>query len=241
MKKSALTLPALRGQFGDWIYYSCQIPIRELGERVEYAQDIHKDKDLSQLIQRVLEGKRATRIAEYLTKTQERFFSSLVLATYGGDPQWLEVGNLKSRVGDTIVDKIPQEVAESIGFLHLNGNEKLFAVDGQHRLAGIKKALRDGAELQDDDVPVLLIGHKKSEAGLRRTRRLFTTLNKTAVPVVKRDIIALDEDDVMAITARRLVENEPWFQSPKIAVIGNTSLPSANRESLTTISNLYDC
>jgi DNA sulfur modification protein DndB len=227
--------------FGDWVYYSCQFPIRELGSRVEYANKIHQAKDLSLLIQRVLdEGERATRIAEYLTEMPERFFNSLVLATYGGDPQWLEIGNLRSNVGDQVVEQIPPDVIRSIGFLQLNGDEKVFAVDGQHRLAGIKRALALGADLGDDDVPVLLIGHKKSSAGLRRTRRLFTTLNKTAVPVNKRDIIALDEDDVMAIIARRLVENHPWFIPPKIAVIANSNLPATNHEALTTISSLYD-
>lgn len=241
MKKRALTplvMPALRGKFGDWIYYACLMQARELAARVSYAEVIHPNKELSQLIQRSLEGPRAKKIAAYLT-TEERFFSSLVLATYGGSPNWLEVGNFRSSKPD-IVKQISETALDSLGFLQLSGSEEIFAVDGQHRLAGIKEALNRGVAIGEEQVPVLLVGHRKDAAGRQRTRRLFTTLNKTAIPVHKRDIIALDEDDVMAITARRLVETNPAFKTPKIAVISSQNIPPANRVCLTTIASLYD-
>jgi DNA sulfur modification protein DndB len=129
---------------------------------------------------------------------------------------------------------------DALGFLRLSGSEKIFAIDGQHRLAGIKKALSDGLDVANEQVSVLFVGHHRTPAGLQRTRRLFTTLNKTAIPVQKRDIIALDEDDVMAITARRLVETNPSFRDPKIAVIATANIPPMNRTCLTTIAGLYD-
>lgn len=240
MKTGPLALPALRGSIGDWVYYSCLMPISEVGRRVSYAYEIHSSKALSELIQRSLEGARARHIATYLTSTQERFFNSLVLATYGGSPDWLEVGNFKSSTKADILKIVPEVSRDSLGFLSLTGAEKMFAVDGQHRLAGIKRAMDDGADLSQELVPVLLVGHKKTATGLRRTRRLFTTLNKTAVPVRKRDIIALDEDDVMAIVCRRLVESNDSFRDPKIAVISSQNIPVGNRVCLTTISSLYD-
>lgn len=240
MKKTPIVMPALRGSFGDWIYYACLIPITELGARVQYAKEIHPDKELSRLIQRSLEGPRAKHIATYLASTKERFFNSLVLATYGGSPEWLEVGNFRSTDKPNILKQIPQNATDTLGFLRLTGSEKIFAIDGQHRLAGIKRAISDGLDLGDEQVPVLLVGHKTDAAGMQRTRRLFTTLNKTAVPVKKQDIIALDEDDVMAIIARRLVETNDAFKSPKIAVISSQSVPPSNRTCLTTIASLYD-
>lgn len=239
MKQATLVLPALRGHFGDWIYYSCLMSIGELGSRVSYAEEIHKDKALSQLIQRSLEGARAKHIVDYL-KTKERFFNSLVLATYGGSPEWLEVGDFRANTDPAILKQIPEFALDAMGFLRLNGSEKIFAIDGQHRLAGIKRSIEEALSFGDDHLPIILVGHKKSEAGLRRTRRLFTTLNKTAVPVRKRDIIALDEDDAMAIIARRLVEKNAAFKDPKIAVIASSNIPVGNRVCLTTISSLYD-
>jgi DNA sulfur modification protein DndB len=240
MKQERLVLPALRGAFGDWIYYTCLMSPQELAVRVSYAHEIHPNKALSELIQRRLEGKRANHISQYLRSTPERFFNALVLATYRGDPQWYEVGNFDSGTHKELLSEISERARDSIGFLMLNGSEKIFAVDGQHRLAGIKKALKDGTKLEDEFLPVILVGHKTSALGLRRTRRLFTTLNKTAIPVAKADIIALDEDDVMAIICRRLVENDSRFMDPKIAVISSANIPQGNRTCLTTISSLYD-
>ena len=37
------------------------------------------------------------------------------------------------------VNQVPNEVIESIGILSLNGQEKLFALDGQHRFSGDKR------------------------------------------------------------------------------------------------------
>lgn len=240
MKQKPLILPAIRGSFGDWIYYSCLMSIAEVSERVQFAEEIHPDQALSRLIQRSLEGPRSKHIAEYLASTKERFFNALVLATYSGNPEWLEVGGFRSTTRPDIVKEISQSAMDSMGFLRLNGSEKVFAIDGQHRVAGIKRALSNGAEIAREQVAVLLVGHKKSAAGMQRTRRLFTTLNKTAVPVRKRDIIALDEDDVMAIIARRLVESNAAFRDPKIAIISSQSIPTGNRTCLTTISSLYD-
>lgn len=235
-----LTLPALRGSFGDWIFYACLMPVVELGNRVEYAEDIHKDKALSDLIQRSLEGPRARHIADYLAQTKERFFNSLVLATYGGNPEWLEVGGFQSTSKPKLLAQITPTALDTMGFLRLGGREKIFAIDGQHRLAGIKEALKEGQVFEGERLAVLLVGHKTSKSGLERTRRLFTTLNKTAIPVRKRDIIALDEDDAMAIVVRRLVEDNAKFRDPKIAVIASQNVPVTNRVALTTISSLYD-
>ncbi len=235
-----LLLPALRGTLGDWIYYACLMPIREIGDRVRYAEEVHPDKALSKLIQRSLEGTRAKNIAEYLTSNSERFFNSLVLATYRGNPEWLEVGNFRSTTKKSLVEGIGDSAADALGFLSLSGAEQIFAVDGQHRVAGIRKALSEGEEFEDEQLSVLFVGHRNTATGRRRTRRLFTTLNKTAVPVKKLDIIALDEDDVMAIVVRRLVETNSAFKSPKISFTSSANIPSSDRIALTTIASLYD-
>lgn len=238
IKPQKLLLPALRGFIGDWVYYSCLMPIPELAARVEYAQDIHYDDALSKMIQRSLEGPRAEHIATYLDKTKERFFNSLVLATYDGSPEWLEINTFRATNDKSLNELLSEDINDSIGFLSLSGHEHIFAVDGQHRLAGIKKAISNKSKFGDERLPVIFIAH--SEEKRERTRRLFTTLNKTAKPVKKADIIALDEDDTMAIISRRLIETNKWFSSPKILVNSSENIPSTNRVCLTTISNLYD-
>ncbi len=242
MKKlRKIVLPAIRGIMGDWVYYSCLMDLKELSSRVHYAEEIHKNQALSDMIQRRLKAGRSAQIAEYLKIQPERFFNSLVVATYGGQPNWHALSNVSGKTVNNELRDIRDATIASVGFLTLRGDEKLFALDGQHRLAGIKKAIRDEME-QDpfDEVSVIFVAHKDTSKGLERTRRLFTTLNKTARPVSKGDIIALDEDDVMALCARRLIEETDFFFGNRIAFVANNNLPGANITSLTTIGNLYD-
>ncbi len=239
--RAALVLPALRGVMGDWVYYSCLMDLGNLAKRVHYAKEVHKNESLSKLIQRQLNSGRSKQIAEYLRNQPERFFNSLVVATYKGEPNWYALSDLKSRSSNDELRDLNEETIGSVGFLTLRGDEELFALDGQHRLAGIKKAVKDGVD-QDgyDDISVIFVAHKDTQKGLERTRRLFTTLNKTERPVSKGDIIALDEDDVMALSVRWLIEETDLFSGQRVAFVASNNMPSANTTSLTTIGNLYD-
>ena len=233
-------LPALRGLFGEWAYYSCLMKLSEISTRVSFADQIHKSKALSQLIQRELKEGRAKDIAEYLTTNNERFFNSLVIAVYGGDPAWHALAEITPQRNDFKVEDISEDAIASLGFLSLTGDELLFALDGQHRLAGIQRALDLDPELVDDEASVIFVSHHNDANGMRRTRALFTTLNKTAKPVSKGETIALDEADVMAITVRRLVETDRRFSDKRILVAPSANLPAGDQEHLTTIVNLYD-
>ena len=236
-----IVLPALRGLMGDWVYYSCLMDLGELSSRVRYAEEVHKNEALSDMIQRQLRRGRGAQIAEYLMMQPERFFNSLVVATYGGRPNWHALSNVPSRTKTDELTSLREDTIDSVGFLTLRGDEILFALDGQHRLAGIKKAVRDGIESNPyDEVSVIFVAHQDTRNGLERTRRLFTTLNKTARPVSKGDIIALDEDDVMAICVRRLIEETELFCGKRIAFVASNNMPVGNTTSLTTIGNLYD-
>jgi len=241
-KSRKLVLPALRGIMGDWVYYSCLFKLRELNTRVGYARQIHTNESLSDMIQRRLERRRSELISEYLCTQPERFFNSLVIATYDGQPNWHALSSVHSKANNDEIEGVSELTIASVGFLTLNGDEKLFALDGQHRLAGIKKAVLSRPQniFDDDEVSVILVAHRDTEDGLKRTRRLFTTLNKNAKPVSKADTIALDEDDVMAICARRLIEETDLFSDDRIAFVAKNTMPTTNTSSLTTIGNLYD-
>jgi DNA sulfur modification protein DndB len=136
---------------------------------------------------------------------------------------------------------VQDTTVSSVGFLTLHGDEQLFALDGQHRLAGIKRVISKGVEHSfADEVSVIFVAHLPTKAGLQRTRRLFTTLNKTAKAVSKGDIIALDEDDAMAICVRRLIEDSALFAGERIAFKATNNMPVNNVTALTTIGTLYD-
>ena len=234
-------LPALRGMMGNWVYYSCLMQFGDLSSRVRVADEVHPHQGLSEMVQRSIDDTRTQEIAEYLREQPQRFFNSIVVAVYDGEPNWQALSNVRNKETNPLLENLQSETIKSVGFLTLRGDEKLFALDGQHRLSGIKAIVEEGFEdAIDDEVSVIFVAHQQSPSGLERTRRLFTTLNKAGRPVTKGDIIALDEDDVMAICVRRFIEETELFHGNRIAFVQSNNVPATNFECLTTIGNLYD-
>lgn len=222
---------------GDRAYYISFMKMKDVAERIAIAEEIHNSKKLNELIQRQLSD-RAPEISHYLLNQPQRFFNAFVVGVYGGHPQWfeLEVHDNPDIAAD---DEIPSNLEGSLGFLVLEGTEKLFAIDGQHRVAGIQEAYEKSSEVAEEEVAAIFVSHSNTEKGMTRTRRLFTTLNRYAKALNKREAIALDEDDIVAIITRRLVEEHPFF-SNRVNTLRSKSLPKSDKENITSIIALYD-
>lgn len=233
-----LKVPGLRAHMGDWIYYITFLRLKDVAERVSLAQELHTSQVLKDLIQReVDESVHSESISRYLLRQDQRLFNALVIAIYGGAPTWVEL-----KIDDTAkssMGALPSYMKGALGVLVFDGAEKLFAVDGQHRVVGIKRAVAEKAELGNEEVCVVFIGHSNDRRGLQRSRRLFTTLNRYAKPVNKTEIIALDEDDAMAIVTRRLLESYRLLKN-FTSVKKGKSIPAGDRRNLTTIVTIYD-
>lgn len=216
---------------GIWVYYSATMKFGDISKYVRRIDsELHKSSALNDLLQRSLTTNYKS-IASYLKQQEERFFNALVLAVYGGDPQWREV-RLDYGKGEEYYD---------IGILELTGTEKIFPIDGQHRVEGIKEALKTKRELHDEKVPVIFIGHRIDDDGMQRARRLFSTLNRYAKPVSLRDIIALDEDDAVAIATRDLIETHRLAEGEKIVDSKTKAISDSNLTAFTTIITFYEC
>lgn len=151
---------------------------------------------------------------------------------------------MEININEVSQQKIPLSEQGILGYLELSGNETLFALDGQHRISGIKEALKkakSSSNLLNEEVSVIFIGHKTDQDGKERTRRLFTTLNRNAKRVSLSETIALDEDDICAILTRRLVETHRLFDSKKISLTKGSSLAKNDYSSFTNIVSLYRC
>mgnify|MGYP001852878999 CR=1 FL=1 len=223
---------AFREKPGDWIYYLTWFTYKEVSTYVKKIdKELHQSKSLNDMIQRSL-TENVDRIASYIEKQPERFFNALVLAVYDGDPQWREV-ELDYGNGEKY----------DLGVLELSGEEKIFPVDGQHRVEGIKRVLERNKDKKYDSetIPVILIGHKKTAEGMQRTRRLFSTLNRYAKPVTLNDIISLDEDDIIAIATRHLIENNPLFHEERLINQKQKAIPKSDKTAYTNIISLYEC
>lgn len=223
-----MRLPAIYSKIGDWSYYTSSMTFNQVNDFISRVdQELHNSHKLNELLQRALTNN-FMKISDYILSHEDRFFNSLVLAVYDGDPQYREIDF-----------EYENEKFETMGLLEFTGSEKIFPVDGQHRVEGIKEALLKNPDIGEDKIPVIIIGHHNTSSGKERTRRLFSTLNRYAKPVKKSEIIALDEDDISAIVTRDLVENHRLFNEDQISL--SNTLQENNTHSFTTIETLYDC
>ncbi|MCV4263547.1 DGQHR domain-containing protein [Pseudomonas capsici] len=235
-----LLLPCLRGAIGNWVTYTCLMRLSDIKDLISFADDLHKNKNLSQLIQRQLKKERKKEIGDYLLNDEEAFFNSLVVAVYEGEPRWHQFDKIGSNTLGIEDFEAPDYALESMGYLSLSREEKIFALDGQHRLAGIQYALEKDEDIGRQQISVIFLAHFNNAAGLKRTRRLFTTLNKRAKPVNKDAIISLDEDDICACATRYLVEESSFFEGDRLKYQATNNIGYADYKNLTTIGNLYD-
>lgn len=226
----AINIPALRGVLGEIVYYTSSFTFKQIDERVKRIDDeLHTSSSLKDQLQRSL-TKNYESITNYILSQKEHFFNALVLAVYDGDPVWNEI-EVRFKDNDYY----------NMGFLKLNGDEKIFPVDGQHRVEGIKDAIKKNPKLEDETISVILIGHQNDQEGMERTRRIFSTLNRYAKPVSTGDIIALDEDDTVAIVTRNLLESFPLFMNERISDEKKTkAIAEKDTKSFTSLIKLYE-
>lgn len=225
-----MRIPAIKGKIGETVYYIANLTFQQINQLVKRVDsELHTSTSLKEEIQRSL-SENYIKIKQYILTRQDHFFNSLVLAVYDGLPVWTEIRY-----------ELEDEWYHNVGVLHFNGEEKIFPVDGQHRVEGIKAALKDRPYIANETISVILIGHNNTPEGMEKSRRIFSTLNRYAKPVRLGDIIALDEDDVVAITTRQLLENYPLFTGDRIKSSNSKSIPSSDKKCFTTLMTLYDC
>lgn len=207
-----LVLPCLRGVIGDWVYYSTLMSAQQIAEWVKPAKDIRESKKLDEILQRDLNNRKKG-IAKYLLTDNSRFFNSIIVGVFEGVPDWAEFDLSKTNelIGSSEDKKI---IKESIGLMLFNGDEKMFAIDGQHRVAGITEAYKEDTnrELKDDQFSVIFVAHIDNEEGRKRTRKLFSDINKNAKPVSGGDKLKIDERDLTAIVTRKLYAEYKYFE-----------------------------
>lgn len=227
---------------GEWYYYVTYMKFEDVASWIKATTEVHKSEKLSEWIQRRLVESHAEGIANYLVTEPQRFFNALVIGVYGGRPQWagLRVHSLEDSKLFELSEDQEIELEASVGLLALSGREKLFAIDGQHRVAGIKQAIAIKPELNQDEICAIFVGHETTAEGMARTRRLFTTLNKTARKVSTADIVALDEDNAFAVVTRMLVDDFALFRRGEmIAFVPTPAIPVNDMNSVTSILSLY--
>ena len=243
---SSTLLPAIRSLVGDWITYITSMSFKDIDKLVKSPDEIHRRKGLSEWIQREAIDSHAQDIANYIEATPQRFLGSLIIGVYDGRPNWAPL-NINFKIDQLeLTEEQRDSVEAKLGLLHLSGDEKLFAIDGQHRVSGIKKAIGKLGQdniIAKDEVNVIFVAHdESSQEGKLRTRRLFTTVNKKAKPISKSATIALDEDNGFAIVTRNLIAQHWLFEDDRqhISYTSTGSISPKDEKTITSVVGLYE-
>ena len=205
--------PAIKARMGDWDYYLVRMTMREVASEVRLASDLWEDRTLSTAIQRTLDESRVKeQLVNFLSRRDDRFFSSLVVAAIGGNPSWSPI--------ETPIGIGRTAFRDTFGTLAFDEDPKYYALDGQHRLKAIGELMADLAgappdfEREQVSVIVVIRDPRESEASwLPRYRRLFSSLNRYAKPTDADTNIIMDEDDLFAIVTRRLITDHDFFRT----------------------------
>ena len=238
-------VPAFQARVGEWEYYLCLMSYAQVAREISFAYELGGNKSLATMIQRGI-GDRTKEITNYLRTNEHRFLGSLVVAAWGGHPEYIEL-----EMDDTAEQGMLAGLDRNFGVLTFDGTQKFFALDGQHRLRAIKDATNQDPDLGSDDIGVIVVPHFNTEKGRVATRRLFSNINKNAVRTNAQENIALDEDDGFAIITRRLLDEHEFLKQDGTVMVFRAQgkegeLKLATRQvpvsgmAWTTIGVLYD-
>jgi len=223
---------------GDWQYYVTVMKLGKVAKECQLAEEIHANKDLDDMIQREISNRVNKEMVPYLLKESQRFYGALVVAVYGGEPEFSPVTVSEHE----LIDDGDGRHSYGFGLLRFDGSQVYYALDGQHRLKSIQEAVIKDPNLRQEEIAVIILKHENTQEGLQRTRRLFSTLNRRAKPTSSGVNIAIDEDDAVAIVTRRLVKENEIFKKLVLCKLGSKQLsPSKNNDPyLITLSAFYE-
>jgi DNA sulfur modification protein DndB len=237
-------IPAFRSSVGDWKYYTCRMKYGEVAREVRFPCELGNNMELVEMIQRGIRI-RTKGITDHLLKSPLRFLGGIIVAAWGGEPQYTP---LSMDDPEGMVRGLDRE----FGVLTFDGTQQYFVLDGQHRLRAIKDALKQNPDLGKEDICVLIVTHWNTPEGRMRTRRLFSNINRNAKQTGQAENIALDEDDGFAILTRRMLDEHDFLnQEGRVKVItyageegelklATGSVPKTDARALTTFTVLYD-
>ena len=236
-------VPAMRGDMGDWTYYVTAMKLAKVAREVRFVEDLHRSTELDELMQRAIGDRVRREMVPYLTDQPQHFYGALIVAVYGGEPEFSPV-----RIAEHELIDDNERSSYGFGLLRFDGSQQYFALDGQHRLKSIQLALETKPELGREEVTVIIVKHENTLEGMERTRRLFSTLNRRAEKTSVGLNIAIDEDDPIAITTRRLVREHEYLAGLKLVKANKEGLNSkrlstapGDKPYLTTLQTLYEC
>ncbi len=233
---------AMEFKFGSWKAYQINMQTNHLVSLIQLSDEVFGDTTIDEAMQRKPDLVRAKKgIGNYINRNSHRFFNSIVIAVVGGEPEFTSVVLDKESPGK---NEIPDG---TFGMLSFSGTQDYYALDGQHRLVGIKEVLDVDSALhkqkprgfEKEVLPVILVVQPDDvdeEEFRRRYRRLFGNLNRNQKPTTEVTNIIMDEDNIFNILTRRLIMQHPFFKGVGDNIVVKTNEGGKN---ITNTENFF--
>ncbi len=207
-KNEAIPWPALEGRMGDRTFYMTTLTLQTVAR---YFEPTSPSLPAEQRAQRALSDRRVPDITQYLTdKEQDWVFGSLTIS-YDGEVEYDE----ETRI------------------LHLDPATDFVVVDGQHRLAAIKRAVEEDPLLRKQSIGVMLVAFED----LSRNQQVFSDLNRTVQKTSRSLDILYDHSDPMTGVVKYVAQQVPLFKNK---VEKNQTSLAVRSKYFITLSSLYD-
>jgi len=266
------TVPAIKGKIGDKVYYQCTMNVKDLIARtvpVEefFSEDAQKEQGEKGKLQRKLSGRYLTEVAPYLLRNKDRFIPSIVV---NFDSKLCEFSSLEKftipiegklhRVKDSIQFDYRDQAA-NIGFLHIKDVDNMYILDGQHRMAAYRAAMRpdekekksllrtfeatdethlmdNSSDLKNDQISVLFV-HLRDKIEMRK---LFTDVNSNARTISQSEKIGMAERNGYFKIVQNIIDENLVFDHSEWIVPAGTSLQQNSLKFIPkkTLSNIVE-
>lgn len=209
-----IRVPAMRGKMGTRTYYAVLMPMSGVPQFFKFTNWVGISPEDRE--QRVLNEKRVPDLAGYIAENEDDYIFSSITASYKGEPKFE-----------------PYSEGSNIGALILQLGDEFIINDGQHRCAGIVRALNDGVPIGRDTLSVLLFPWESTE----RVQQMFSDLNRFVQKTSKSLDILYDKRDERAAATLGMIDAVPVFR--ELTDKENISLGTKSTK-LFTLAALYD-
>ena len=182
-----ITIPAIRGQQGDRVFYATNLPNSVLNHLFS-GEEPAADRS-----QRPFDPRHAKAIKEYILANPDEYVLGAI--TYAMD----EEGNFKQTSED------PNGTGFALGELTVPMTAIFRSLDGQHRRAAVRDAAAESDDIARGSTAILIY----VEPDNLKRRQMFSDMNSTPRKVPKSLNVAFDTRDPFSRAAIRISDEHP--------------------------------
>jgi DNA sulfur modification protein DndB len=182
--------PCVRGIQSGCEYYTSMIPVRLLSKLFVLESE---EMPAEMRAQRKLNVTRAHKLKDYVLTSEKYTLSSVTVS--------IDVPSAQSKQFEFV------EIQSDIGILNVPMDSRFLIADGQHRIEGLKLALAENPDFQDETISCVIFLH----AGLERAQTMFHDLNHYASKPSKSLTLLYDYRSDESELARQVMKGVPIF------------------------------